>query len=102
MKRIGTLACLLFCPPFLLAAYSNEAASQPASVSCGNSAFDAFDQLLIVAPHPDDEILGFAGLSLDFRSKNKPVSVVVVSIGDGYCDACSFWKNVGSVPSMPQ
>ena len=97
-KRFG---CVFLASAFLIASSCVSAAPPPA-VTCNNSALDAYDELLIVAPHPDDEILGFTGLSLDFRSKNKPVSVVVVSIGDGYCDACSFWKNVGSVPSMTQ
>ena len=79
-----------------------DAPLPPAPVTCSNSALTGYDELLIIAPHPDDEVLGFAGLMLEFIRLKKPVSIVVVSIGDAYCEACSFWKNVGSVSSMQQ
>ena len=76
--------------------------ASPAAVTCNNSALTSYDELLIITPHPDDEVLGFAGLMLEFIRLNKPVRIFVVTIGDAYCDACSFWKNVGTVPSMQQ
>ncbi|MFZ4441260.1 MAG: PIG-L deacetylase family protein [Syntrophales bacterium] len=74
----------------------------PSAVTCNNSALAGYDELLIIAPHPDDEVLGYTGLMLEFIRQKKPVSIVVVTIGDAYCDACSFWKNVGQVQPMLQ
>ena len=79
-----------------------DAPQSPAPVACDNSVLTGYDGLLLIVPHPDDEVLGFAGLMQEFIRLNKPVSIVVVSIGDAYCDACSFWKNVGTVSSIPQ
>ncbi len=45
-------------------------------------------------------MLGFAGLTQEFLRLGKPVRIFVVTIGDAYCDACSFWKNIGIEPSM--
>jgi len=61
--------------------------------SCDNDSLTAYPALLVLAPHPDDETLGFAGLIDAYRSAGKPVSVVVVTDGDAYCEACQFWKN---------
>jgi LmbE family N-acetylglucosaminyl deacetylase len=61
--------------------------------ACGNDALTAYPALLVIAPHPDDETLGFAGLIDAYRRAGKPVSVVVVTDGDAYCEACRFWKN---------
>ena len=74
--------------------------AQPAAVTYNNSALTTYDELLIIGPHPDDEVLGFAGIAQEFKRLGKPVRIVVVTIGDAYCDACSFWKNVGVEPSM--
>lgn len=56
--------------------------------------------LLVLAPHPDDEVLGFAGLIDAYRRQGKPVEVVVLTDGDAYCEACRFWKS-GSVEGPP-
>ncbi len=77
-----------------------SAPAPPAAVTCNNSALTSYDELLIIGPHPDDEVLGFAGLAQEFKRLGKPVRIVVVTIGDAYCDACSFWKNMGVEPSM--
>ena len=66
--------------------------AQPAK-SCDNDALTAYPALLILAPHPDDEALGFTGLIDAYLQAGKPVSVVVVTDGDAYCEACRFWKN---------
>ncbi|HET8774317.1 MAG TPA: PIG-L family deacetylase [Thermoanaerobaculia bacterium] len=61
---------------------------------CGdNDALTAYPALLVLAPHPDDETLGFAGLIDAYRRAGKPVTVVVVTDGDAYCEACRFWKS---------
>ena len=67
--------------------------AQPISRSCDNDALTAHPALLVLAPHPDDEALGFTGLIDAYRRAGKPVSVVVVTDGDAYCEACRFWKN---------
>jgi LmbE family N-acetylglucosaminyl deacetylase len=63
---------------------------------CDNDVLTAHPALVVLAPHPDDETLGFAGLIDAYLRAGKPVSVVVVTDGDAYCEACRFWKN-GSV-----
>ncbi len=72
----------------------------PPGIVCNNTLLTDYDELLIITPHPDDEVLGFAGLMLEFLRLGKPVRIFVVTIGDAYCDACSFWKNVGIEPVM--
>jgi LmbE family N-acetylglucosaminyl deacetylase len=64
-----------------------------AATSCDNEVLTAYPALLVIAPHPDDETLGFAGLIDAYLRAGKPVSVVVVTDGDAYCEACRFWKN---------
>jgi len=72
----------------------------PAPRPCGNETLTSYDELLLIVPHPDDEVLGFAGLMSEFIRLGKPVSIVVVTDGDGYCDACAFWKNIGVTRAM--
>jgi LmbE family N-acetylglucosaminyl deacetylase len=64
-----------------------------ATGGCDNAALTAYPALLVIAPHPDDETLGFAGLIDAYLRAGKPVRVVVVTDGDAYCEACRFWKN---------
>ncbi|MBI4916627.1 MAG: PIG-L family deacetylase [Acidobacteria bacterium] len=63
---------------------------------CDNEALTAYAGLLVLAPHPDDETIAFAGLTTAYMRAGKPVDVVVATDGDAYCDACRFWKS-GSV-----
>ena len=76
------------CAPLTL-----PAVEAPPAPACANDDLTSYDGLLVFAPHPDDEILGFAGLSAAYRARGKPVDVVVVTDGDAYCEACQFWKN---------
>ena len=95
---MNTRIAKLFLPlliTFLVAACSQQEI-QPAEVACDNSELTAYDGLLIVAPHPDDEVLGFSGLADAFIAQGKPVRTIVVTDGDAYCDACSLWTT-GSV-----
>lgn len=62
-------------------------------VECGNHQFLKSQRIIVVAPHPDDEILGFAGLIFDALQAKKEVKVVIVTNGDGYGSACYFWQN---------
>jgi LmbE family N-acetylglucosaminyl deacetylase len=45
------------------------------------------ERLLVVAPHPDDETLGAAGLIQVVLAKRGSVRVVTVTAGDGYVEA---------------
>jgi LmbE family N-acetylglucosaminyl deacetylase len=72
---------------------SSLTASPAISPPCDNAALTAYDGLLVIAPHPDDETLAFAGLITAYMRQDKPVKVVVVTDGDANCDACRFWKN---------
>lgn len=75
---------------------AQRAVEAPPTPSCDNSVLEGYDALLVLAPHPDDEVLGFVGLIDAYLRQGKPVEVVVVTDGDAYCEACRFWKN-GSV-----
>lgn len=78
------------------------APAPPVPQPCRNKALTAYDELLLIVPHPDDEVLGFAGLMSEFIRLGKPVSIVIVTDGDGYCDACAFWKNIGDTREMSE
>jgi len=47
------------------------------------------DRILILAPHPDDEVLGCAGIIQNALSKQLPVKVVFFTYGDN--NEWSFW-----------
>ncbi|HET9769127.1 MAG TPA: PIG-L family deacetylase [Thermoanaerobaculia bacterium] len=65
----------------------------PPLPACANDELLAYDALLVLAPHPDDESLGFGGLAATYRAQGKPVTEVVVTDGDAYCEACRLWKS---------
>ena len=95
-RRAPAVGCLTL--SILFAAGSAAAPSGPppspgAAPACEDPALTSYAGLLVVAPHPDDETLGFAGLVSAYMRQGKPVEVVVVTDGDAYCDACRFWKN---------
>lgn len=72
------------------------ALSPPADLECNNPALTSRSSLVVIAPHPDDETLGFAGLIREYSVAGKPVSVTVVTDGDAFCEACAFWKSPSS------
>ena len=45
--------------------------------------------VLVVAPHPDDEVLGCAGVIMNAIAQEKRVGVVILTNGDGYPRAAS-------------
>jgi LmbE family N-acetylglucosaminyl deacetylase len=65
----------------------------PPEPVCRNEALTAYDALLVLAPHPDDEVLAFGGLTAAYHALGKPVTVVVSTDGDAYCEACRLWKH---------
>ena len=65
-------------------------------IQCENDRLTDFDRLWILAPHPDDEVLGFTGLAHEFQQAGKEVEVWVVTDGDAYCEACALW-NTGDI-----
>lgn len=40
--------------------------------------------VLVIAPHPDDEVIGCAGIILQALEQHRRVAVVVITSGDGY------------------
>ncbi|HEY6137794.1 MAG TPA: PIG-L family deacetylase [Thermoanaerobaculia bacterium] len=84
-----TIAALIL----VIVALSCRSARSGSAMTCDNDALTAYPALLVLAPHPDDETLGFAGLIDAYVRAGKPVSVVVVTDGDAYCEACRFWKS---------
>lgn len=88
-------AALFLLATLMIAACRTAAppAAMPVMPACENARLTGHDALLVLAPHPDDETLGFAGLVDAYTKAGKPVQVVVVTDGDAYCDACQVWKN---------
>jgi LmbE family N-acetylglucosaminyl deacetylase len=67
----------------LVAAVSTGATdTRPAPIQIGTG-----ERLVVVAPHPDDEILGAAGLMQRVLERGGSVLVVLVTAGDGYVRA---------------
>src|ERR671928_999451 len=92
MKKHNRIAAALLISAAVLMSLSCRSAQHAAS-SCDNDALTAYPALLVLAPHPDDEALGFTGLVDAYLRAGKPVHVVVVTDGDAYCEACALWKN---------
>lgn len=67
-----------------------------ASLSQPSSVFPTLDppqppqRVLIIAPHPDDEVLGCGGLIAQAVQAEVPVQVVMLTNGDGYCAAAAM------------
>lgn len=51
---------------------------------------EAHDRLLIIAPHPDDEVLGCGGLIATATAQGIPVQVVYLTAGDGFTAAAAL------------
>jgi LmbE family N-acetylglucosaminyl deacetylase len=89
--RIKTFQQVIAAAVFL--ALACQSGSSDPAATCANEALTAYPALLVLAPHPDDEALGFTGLIDAYLQAGKPVSVVVVTDGDAYCEACRLWKS---------
>jgi len=48
------------------------------------------DRILVLAPHPDDEVLGAGGLLLEAKEKGAETLIVIATNGDGYSWAARF------------
>lgn len=86
-ETAGTARAALCQPPQL------PAVDPPAAPACDNDVLAGYDGLLVIGPHPDDEVLGFSGLISAYLAQGKPVEVIVATDGDAYCEACRFWKS---------
>jgi LmbE family N-acetylglucosaminyl deacetylase len=64
----------------------------PPEPVCHNAEIPA-SSILVVAPHPDDETLGFAGPIHAAAQAGRRVRVVITTDGQAYCGACQVWKN---------
>ncbi|MCS7190725.1 MAG: PIG-L family deacetylase, partial [Fimbriimonadales bacterium] len=53
-------------------------------------ALNSDDRLLIIAPHPDDEVLGCGGLMATAAALGIPVKVVYLTSGDGFAAAAAI------------
>ena len=80
-------------PPDETPPSQSEEPAAVAKIRCENDRLTDFDRLWILAPHPDDEVLGFTGLADAFLKAGKEVDVWVVTDGDAYCEACALWKS---------
>ncbi len=61
----------------------------------------AFDRVMVIAPHPDDEILGAGGLIYDTLQRNRPVRVVVLTNGDAFrVAAARYYETSKLSPAM--
>ena len=74
--------------------YSNlNSAENTQSKSCDNDLIFLSDTIIIFAPHPDDETLGFGGIIYEALQLGKIVKVIIVTNGDGCLNFAYFWKN---------
>lgn len=79
------LSVLLFVAAMHRASLSQESHQHPpVPVLCPD------DRLLIVAPHPDDEVLGCGGLIATAVAQGIPVRVVYLTSGDGFTVAAAL------------
>lgn len=82
MKRIFSLLIVVFLAPPLQASSYLTFQNAPPGVDAGSIKLDARDRILIFAPHPDDEILGCAGIMQKAKAMNIPVRVLFLTLGD--------------------
>jgi hypothetical protein len=58
------------------------------------------ERILVVSPHPDDEVLAAGGLIAQARAKGNSVHVVFVTSGDGFRRGVEVWR--GDKPPEPK
>lgn len=69
---------------FALAAALQLTSSLPAQDAAPKQAQHLPLDVLVIAPHPDDEVIGCAGIILQALEQHRQVGVVVITSGDGY------------------
>ena len=84
---------VLFSFLFLLVVFQQAPGQSSTNGSDIRSRMHHTNAIIIIAPHPDDEVLGFAGIIYDALKMGKTVKVVLLTNGEGYGSACYFWKN---------
>ena len=92
MKKISNLLVVLFLVLFLQASSYLPPQSVPPSVGLDPVKLEPHDRILIFAPHPDDEILGCAGIIQKAKAMNIPVRVLFLTFGDSNEWAFLFYR----------
>ena len=87
------LSVLLFVVAMHRASLSQEAHHYPPL-----PALSPDDRLLIVAPHPDDEVLGCGGLIATAAAQGIPVRVVYLTSGDAFTVAAALTARTAPTP----
>ncbi|HEX9092752.1 MAG TPA: PIG-L family deacetylase [Coriobacteriia bacterium] len=65
--------------------FARSASSDPAPTLAANlEAASLGDRVLVIAPHPDDEVMTPGGLIARCRDRGAQVKVVLLTVGDGY------------------
>jgi LmbE family N-acetylglucosaminyl deacetylase len=77
---IGMFGLVALGMPFLLGAPADQGPARKETAPL---------DVLVVAPHPDDEALGCAGVILQAIANKQPVGVVLVTNGDGFPKAAA-------------
>jgi len=68
-------------------------ARSPVAEGCDNDRVALSKTIIVFAPHPDDEVLGFAGVVHAAIAAGHRVRIVVTTSGQAHCQACSLWKS---------
>src|ERR1700722_4589232 len=92
LRTIATLLSFASIAAAALACRVPATAPEGRHLHCDNERVHMGERVLVIAPHPDDEVLGFAGVIRAAKAAGVGVRVVIVTDGQGHCDACAFWK----------
>lgn len=96
----GALSGLLRVLALLLASVAIVMLGAPPPDPVESLAIRPGERLLVVAPHPDDETLGAAGLIHRVLGQHGRVDVVLITAGDGYVPGVTM--EVGLSPAPPR
>jgi LmbE family N-acetylglucosaminyl deacetylase len=98
MSRALTTTILLFAGLLSAAAPTHAArnAAQPARTALATLDPTADTRLLVIAPHPDDEVLGAGGLMQRVRAANGVVRVVYLTDGESYTESVKISQHTAT------
>lgn len=83
MKNVGWLVAAVLAATAAVVFWGMHRHARPApQVESSQWQFGSNDRILVLAPHPDDEVLGCAGAIQAARRQNLPVKVVYFTYGD--------------------